>query len=100
MGNFKHFAKTKVAADVYPVLKDVMEKFFDRMVEDLETYANHAKRKTIEVEDVILLLKRQGHVNDKVPVEVLIEKYLDMSARKQLIPCASSGNVVFPKSLP
>ena len=57
MGKFKHFAKTKVSPDVYPVLKEVMEKFFDRMVEDLEAYAKHAKRKTIDVEDVILLLR-------------------------------------------
>ncbi|KAM9424152.1 uncharacterized protein cenpt [Pholidichthys leucotaenia] len=97
MNTFKHFAKTKVAADVYPVLNDVMDKFFDRMVEDLETYAGHAKRKTIEVEDAVLLLKRQGYVNDKVPVEVLIEKYLRMNQRKLLIPIATSGNVVVPK---
>ncbi|XP_008281804.1 centromere protein T [Stegastes partitus] len=97
MGVFKHFAKTKVSADVYPVLNETMDKFFDRMVEDLETFAAHAKRKTIEVEDCVLLLKRQGYVNDKVPVEVLIEKYLSMQQRKLLIPIATSGNVVFPK---
>ncbi|XP_034415081.1 titin homolog isoform X2 [Cyclopterus lumpus] len=97
MGVFKHFAKTKVSGDVYPVLKEIMDKYFDRLAEDLETYAVHAKRKTIEVEDVELLLKRQGYVNDKVPVEVLIEKYLRMDQRKLLIPIATSGNVIFPK---
>lgn len=35
-----------------------MDKFFTRLADDLETYAVHAKRKTIEVEDVELLLKR------------------------------------------
>ncbi|XP_074518687.1 uncharacterized protein cenpt [Halichoeres trimaculatus] len=97
MGIFKHFAKTKVSADVYPVLQDIMDKFFKRMAEDLETFALHARRKTIEFEDVELLLRRQGHVNDKVPVEVLIEKYLRMDQRRLLIPIATSGNVVFPK---
>uniref|UniRef100_A0A3Q1C2J1 CENP-T/Histone H4 histone fold domain-containing protein n=1 Tax=Amphiprion ocellaris TaxID=80972 RepID=A0A3Q1C2J1_AMPOC len=97
MAVFKHFAKTKVSADVYPVLSETTNKFFDRLVEDLETYAAHAKRKTIEVEDCILLLKRQGYVNNKVPVEVLIEKYLSMQQRKLLIPIATSGNVVIPK---
>ncbi|XP_030611297.1 centromere protein T [Archocentrus centrarchus] len=96
MGVFKHFAKTKVSADVYPVLNEIMDKFFDRLAEDLETYALHAKRKTIEIEDVELLLKRQGYVNDKVPVEVLIEKYLRMDQRRVLIPVATSGNVVIP----
>ncbi|KAM8836201.1 uncharacterized protein cenpt isoform 2-T2 [Spinachia spinachia] len=97
MAVFKHFAKTKVSTDVYPVLKEIMDKYFDRLAEDLETYAAHAKRKTIEVEDAELLLKRQGYVSDKVPVEVLIEKYLRMDQRKLLIPIATSGNVVIPK---
>ncbi|KAM9837946.1 uncharacterized protein cenpt [Aulostomus maculatus] len=97
MAVFRHFAKTKVSADVYPVLKEIMDKFFDRLADDLETYAAHAKRKTLEVEDAELLLKRQGHVNDKVPVEVLIEKYLRLDQRKLLIPIATSGNVVIPK---
>ncbi|KAK5850832.1 hypothetical protein PBY51_001675 [Eleginops maclovinus] len=97
MNVFKHFAKTRVSPDVYPVLKDIMDKYFDRLAEDLETYAVHAKRKTIEVEDAELLLRRQGHVNDMVPVEVLIEKYLRMEQRKLLIPIATSGNIVIPK---
>uniref|UniRef100_A0A3P8T2I8 CENP-T/Histone H4 histone fold domain-containing protein n=1 Tax=Amphiprion percula TaxID=161767 RepID=A0A3P8T2I8_AMPPE len=82
---------------IYVVVFTRTDKFFDRLVEDLETYAAHAKRKTIEVEDCILLLKRQGYVNNKVPVEVLIEKYLSMQQRKLLIPIATSGNVVIPK---
>nr|XP_049616005.1 centromere protein T isoform X4 [Syngnathus scovelli] len=97
MSTFRHFAKTRVSDDVYPVLRDAMDKFLDRMVEDLETYAAHAGRKIIEVEDAVLLLRRQRHVNDKVPVEVLIEKYLRMEQRKLLIPVATSGNVVVPK---
>lgn len=39
-------------------VSDRMDKFFERLAEDLETYAGHAKRKTIEVEDAELLLKR------------------------------------------
>uniref|UniRef100_A0A096M8H9 Centromere protein T-like n=1 Tax=Poecilia formosa TaxID=48698 RepID=A0A096M8H9_POEFO len=58
MSVFKHFAKTKVSADVFPVLNEIMDKFFDRVAEDLETYAAHANRKTIKVEDVKLLLRR------------------------------------------
>ncbi|CAN9509225.1 unnamed protein product [Ophioblennius macclurei] len=96
MSVFKHFAKTKVSADVYPILDEVMDSFFGRLARDLETYAAHAKRKTIEVEDAVLLLKRQGYVNDKVPVEVLIEKYLRLEQRKLLIPIATSGNMVVP----
>uniref|UniRef100_A0A3Q2QGB9 Centromere protein T n=1 Tax=Fundulus heteroclitus TaxID=8078 RepID=A0A3Q2QGB9_FUNHE len=97
MSVFKHFAKTKVSADVFPALNNVMDKFLDRLSLDLETYAAHAKRKTITVDDVKLLLRRQGYINDKMPVEVLIEKYLRMEQRRILIPIATSGNVVVPK---
>lgn len=40
-----------------------MDTFFERLMEDLETYAVHAKRKTIEVEDVELLLRRYLFLN-------------------------------------
>lgn len=39
-------------------LSNRMDKYFQRMAEDLETFAAHAKRKTLEVEDAELLLKR------------------------------------------
>uniref|UniRef100_A0A674CDE7 Centromere protein T-like n=1 Tax=Salmo trutta TaxID=8032 RepID=A0A674CDE7_SALTR len=97
MSMFKHFAKTKVSTDVYPVLKEIMELYFDRLADDLEMFAAHAKRKTIDVEDVELLMRRQGFVTDSMPVNVLIEKYLPMESQKLLIPVANSGNYVIPK---
>ncbi|XP_036400077.1 centromere protein T [Megalops cyprinoides] len=97
MSVFKHFAKTKVSGEVYPILKEIMDRYFDRLADDLEAYAAHAKRKTIEVEDVELLMRRQGFVTDTMPVNVLIEKYLPLEYRKLLIPVATSGNKVIPK---
>ncbi|XP_030620995.1 centromere protein T [Chanos chanos] len=97
MNTFKHFAKTKVARDVYPVIMDIVQKYFDRLADDLEAYAAHAKRNTIEIEDVELLMRRQGFVNDATPVNVLIEKFLPLEYRKLLIPVATSGNKVIPK---
>ncbi|KAG9336984.1 hypothetical protein JZ751_030002 [Albula glossodonta] len=97
MSTFKHFAKTTVSSDTYPVLKDIMDKYFDRLADDLEAYATHANRKTIEVEDVELLMRRQGFVTDSMPVDVLIEKYLPREYRTLLKPMATSGNKVIPK---
>lgn len=96
MSVFKHFAKTKVSSDVYPVINDILQRYFDRLAEDLEAYSAHAKRKTIEVEDVELLMRRQGFVTDSTPVTVLIEKFLPLEYRKLLIPVATSGNNVVP----
>ncbi|KAJ8281149.1 hypothetical protein GJAV_G00064110 [Gymnothorax javanicus] len=97
MSTFKHFAKTTVSSDCFPLLKDIMAKYFERLADDLEAYAMHAKRKTIEVEDVELLMRRQGFVTDSMPVNVLIEKYLPYEYRRLLIPVATSGNKVIPK---
>ncbi|XP_052444759.1 uncharacterized protein cenpt [Carassius gibelio] len=97
MSVFKHFAKTKVASDVYPAINEILKKYFERLADDLEAYATHAKRKTIEVEDFELLMRRQGFVTDTTPVNILIEKYLPMEYRKLLIPVATSGNKVIPK---
>ncbi|XP_051532807.1 uncharacterized protein cenpt [Myxocyprinus asiaticus] len=96
MSVFKHFAKTKVASDVFPAINEILKKYFDRLADDLEAYAAHAKRKTIEVEDFELLMRRQGFVTDNTPVNILIEKYLPLEYRKLLIPVATSGNKVIP----
>ncbi|XP_051960045.1 uncharacterized protein cenpt [Xyrauchen texanus] len=96
MSVFKHFAKTKVASDVFPAINEILRKYFDRLADDLEAYAAHAKRKTIEVEDFELLMRRQGFVTDNTPVNILIEKYLPLEYRKLLIPVATSGNKVIP----
>ncbi|XP_028824739.1 centromere protein T-like isoform X1 [Denticeps clupeoides] len=93
---FKHFTKTKVSGDVYPVVLDIVKKYFDRLSDDLETFAAHAKRRTIKREDVELLMRRQGFVTDSLPVNVLIENFLPLEYRKLLIPVATSGNKVVP----
>ncbi|XP_016325660.1 transcriptional regulator ATRX-like isoform X2 [Sinocyclocheilus anshuiensis] len=97
MSMFKHFAKTRVASDIYPAINEILKKYFERLADDLEAYTTHAKRKTIEVEDFELLMRRQGFVTDSTPVNILIEKYLPLEYRKLLIPVASSGNKVIPK---
>ncbi|KAK7131526.1 hypothetical protein R3I94_016599 [Phoxinus phoxinus] len=96
MSVFKHFAKTKVAGDVFPVVNEFLKKYFERLADDLDVYATHAKRKTIEIEDFELLMRRQGFVTDGTPVNILIEKYLPLEYRKLLIPVATSGNKVIP----
>ncbi|XP_056587339.1 centromere protein T [Triplophysa dalaica] len=96
MSVFKHFAKTKVASDIYPAINEILKKYYERLADDLEVYATHAKRKTIEMEDFELLMRRQGFVTDSMPINILIEKYLPLEYRKLLIPVATSGNKVVP----
>ncbi|KAK1344235.1 hypothetical protein QTO34_014800 [Cnephaeus nilssonii] len=49
-----------------------------------------------EVKDLDLLMRRQGLVTDAVSLHVLVEQHLPLEDRQLLIPCAFSGNTVFP----
>lgn len=42
------------------------------------------------------LFCRQGLVTDQVSLHVLVERHLPLEYRQLLIPCAFSGNSVFP----
>lgn len=93
---FRHYAKMPVARDAYQIIEKCCEKYFKQLSDDLEAYAHHAGRKTVEMADLELLMRRQRLVTDKMPLHVLIERYLPMEYRKLLIPVAVSGNKVIP----
>ncbi|NWI50109.1 CENPT protein, partial [Calyptomena viridis] len=93
---FSHFVKMPVARDAFKIVEKCTEKYFKQLSNDLEAYTSHAGRKTVEMADMEVLLRRQGLVTDKMPLQVLIERHLPLEYRKLLIPVAMSGNKVFP----
>ncbi|NXR21643.1 CENPT protein, partial [Cinclus mexicanus] len=94
---FRHFAKMPMTRDAFKVVEKCSEKYFKQLSNDLETYAHHAGRKTVEAADLEVLMRRQGLVTDRMPLNVLIERYLPLEYRKLLIPIAVSGNKVIPR---
>ncbi|XP_072374438.1 uncharacterized protein cenpt [Scyliorhinus torazame] len=94
---FTHYAKMRVKKETFAVVEHCLELYFKQLCDDLEAYCKHAKRRTIEKEDLELLMKRQGFVTDKTPLNVLIEKHLPMECREKLIPMAVSGSKIIPK---
>ncbi|NXG48545.1 CENPT protein, partial [Psilopogon haemacephalus] len=93
---FSHYAKMPVTRDAFRIVEKCSERYFKQLSNDLEAYASHAGRRTVEMADLEVLLRRQGLVTDKVPVQVLIEHHLPLEYRKVLIPVAVSGNKVIP----
>ncbi|NXK86341.1 CENPT protein, partial [Formicarius rufipectus] len=91
---FSHFVKMPVTRDAFKIVEKCSEKYFKQLSNDLEAYTDHARRKTVEVADLELLMRRQGLVTDKMPLHVLIERYFPLEYRKLLIPVAVSGNEV------
>ncbi|XP_066050662.1 centromere protein T isoform X2 [Chamaea fasciata] len=93
---FRHFAKMPVSKDAFKVVEKCSERYFKQLSDDLEAYTHHARRKTVEAADLEVLMRRQGLVTDKMPLNVLIERFLPLEYRKLLIPIAVSGNKVIP----
>ncbi|NWI36398.1 CENPT protein, partial [Picathartes gymnocephalus] len=93
---FRHFAKMPMTRDAFKIVEKCSDKYFKQLSDDLEAYTHHAGRKTVEVGDLEVLMRRQGLVTDKMPLNVLIERYLPLEYRKLLIPIAVSGNKVIP----
>ncbi|NXM53140.1 CENPT protein, partial [Illadopsis cleaveri] len=93
---FRHFVKMPVTRDAFKIVEKCTDRYFKQLSDDLEAYTHHAGRKTVEAADLELLMRRQGLVTDKMPLNVLIERYLPLEYRKLLIPIAVSGNKVIP----
>ncbi|KAF7236053.1 Centromere protein T [Varanus komodoensis] len=93
---FSHYVGMPVTKDAFKVVEKCVNLYFKHLSNDLEAYTNHAKRKITEPADMELLMRRQGLVTDKLPLNVLIERHLPLEYRKLLIPVATSGNKVVP----
>ncbi|XP_042677440.1 centromere protein T [Centrocercus urophasianus] len=93
---FSHYVRMPVTRDAYKIVEKCSERYFKQISSDLEAYSQHAGRRTVEMADVELLMRRQGLVTDKMPLHVLVERHLPLEYRKLLIPVAVSGNKVIP----
>nr|KAF6406395.1 centromere protein T [Molossus molossus] len=93
---FRFYAKMPMEKKALEMVEKCLDKYFQRLCDDLDVFAAHASRKTVKLEDLELLMRRQGLVTDQVSLHVLVERHLPLEYRKLLIPCAFSGNAVFP----
>uniref|UniRef100_G3SYD4 Centromere protein T n=1 Tax=Loxodonta africana TaxID=9785 RepID=G3SYD4_LOXAF len=93
---FSFYAKMPMEKAALEMVEKCLDKYFQHLCNDLEVFAAHAGRKTVKPEDLELLMRRQGLVTDQVSLHVLVERYLPLEYRQLLIPCAFSGNSVFP----
>ena len=67
-----------------------------RCTQDLATYASHAGRKTVEVDDAILLMKRQRFISDTETFEFLVNTHQPLEYVEELLPCAVAGKKIVP----
>ncbi|XP_037371825.1 centromere protein T isoform X2 [Talpa occidentalis] len=93
---FSFYAKMPMEKKAFEMVEKCLDKYFEHLCDDLEVFAAHAGRKTVRPEDLELLMRRQGLVTNQVSLHVLVERHLPLEYRQLLIPCAFSGNAVFP----
>ncbi|KAK2550018.1 Centromere protein T [Acropora cervicornis] len=94
---FQHFSKTKVSKKAFQAVELGSNLFFKRQSSDLMMYCQHAHRSTIDLADVELLMKRQGFVTDRESLYSLVEKYLPLEYREEIIPTVQAGNKILLK---
>ena len=50
----------RIAAAVSADVRDVLRRFVDGVVRDATAYTEHAKRKTVSVQDIVAALRKRG----------------------------------------
>lgn len=86
----KHFTSV---INFLPISSEV---YLKRCSQDLATYAGHAGRKTMEVDDAVLLMKRQRFISESETFEYLVNTYLPLEYVEELLPCAMAGKKIVP----
>jgi histone H3/H4 len=88
------FLNGRVGKPVLDAIEDATFSFLEQMSGDMAAYALHAKRKTIDMEDGILLMKRQRLITDEHSLALLARDMLPRELSDELVPMARPGNDV------
>ena len=73
-----------------------MELYLGQASDDLSVYARHAGRRTVAVDDVLLLLKRQRQLTHKETFEFLASEHLPLEYVQELLPCTVACKHLVP----
>lgn len=93
---FTSFSRRRPTKDAIELVNELSEKYLQQVSEDLAAYALHAKRKTIEAEDVLCLFRRQKLIDSQHALEDMIRRHLPLENVEDLLPIARAHNVVVP----
>ncbi|CAK7272725.1 hypothetical protein SEPCBS57363_005292 [Sporothrix epigloea] len=77
-------SKAKLGPDAVAALSTASDWFFEQVGVDLQRYANHAGRKTIDESDVMLLMRRQRQVNASATAFSLAQRMMPRELLQEL----------------
>ncbi|KAH8907929.1 hypothetical protein BR93DRAFT_926953 [Coniochaeta sp. PMI_546] len=83
------FAKTsgvrgKISSDTLAAITQASEWFFEQLGDDLQAYAKHAGRKTIDESDILQVMRRQRQINSSTTPFSLAQRYLPRELLQEL----------------
>ncbi|KAM7189765.1 centromere protein T [Naviculisporaceae sp. PSN 640] len=83
------FAKTsgtkgKISPDALQAIMQASDWFFEQLGDDLQAYAKHAHRKTIDESDMLTLMRRQRQINSQTTPFALAQRYLPRELLQEL----------------
>ncbi|KAK3366981.1 centromere kinetochore component CENP-T-domain-containing protein [Lasiosphaeria ovina] len=77
-------AKGKITPDALKVIMQASDWFFEQLGDDLQAYAKHAGRKTIEESDMLTIMKRQRQTNPHTTPFALAQRHLPRELLQEL----------------
>ncbi|KAK8851557.1 centromere kinetochore component CENP-T-domain-containing protein [Apiospora arundinis] len=76
--------KAKISPDTLDAIMQATDWFFEQLGDDLQAYANHAGRKTIDESDMIALMRRQRQTNSSTTPFALAQRHLPRELLQEL----------------
>jgi histone H3/H4 len=95
---FTSFSKKRPTKDAIDYVNELSDLYLKQVAQDLVAYAIHAKRKTIEVDDVLCLFRRQKLANNQRALEDMIRHHLPLENAEDILPIARAYNLVVPSN--
>ncbi|KAK8072343.1 hypothetical protein PG996_005691 [Apiospora saccharicola] len=76
--------KSKISPDTMDAIMQATDWFFEQIGDDLQAYAKHAGRKTIDESDMITLMRRQRQTNSSTTPFALAQRHLPRELLQEL----------------
>ncbi|KAK8122283.1 centromere kinetochore component CENP-T-domain-containing protein [Apiospora sp. TS-2023a] len=76
--------KSKISPDTVDAIMQATDWFFEQIGDDLQAYAKHAGRKTIDESDMITLMRRQRQTNSSTTPFALAQRHLPRELLQEL----------------
>ncbi|KAK7756651.1 hypothetical protein SLS62_001488 [Diatrype stigma] len=77
-------SKAKISADTLDAIIQATDWFFEQLADDLQAYAKHAGRKTIDESDMITLMRRQRQTSASTTPFALAQRHLPRELLQEL----------------